>query len=65
MAFVKTTPVASPIGNPHGAQDQTKNERPKNRKVRISNNISVLLYMFAILANIELNLKLKIYKIAI
>ena len=60
--YKNKTPVASPVGRLNKILF-TDFGRPK--KVRISMNIGVFLYMFAVLANVDLNLRLKIYKIAI
>ena len=39
--------------------------RPKNKIMRISQEIGVLFESFVILANVDLNVRLRIYKIAI
>ena len=42
-----------------------QNRRPKKKVMRISKKIDVFLRIFAILANVDLNVRLKIYKITI
>ena len=62
--FGNTTPFCQPSGVPSGGLFREK-RRPPNKIMRIYSKYEIVLQIFAILANVDLNLRLEICKIAI